>query len=186
LEYLFTWRFGTKWRIFRPLKDTRVIWRLWDNLNLATYWRSQKIPPRLPRFQDCSRELNKNWSKKYASYEVNLTHEGTIYATTVQQYIDSFQIHFYTYFPVCADEKGRHGELETYNSVGWSHVPKLFRFISEIRTVSQCGLPTTLGITQIYSNSFTLTGSDMIERCEIYMNRLIPINSFRGSIVCDE
>jgi hypothetical protein len=34
---------------FRPLKDTRVIWRLWDNLILATYWRSQKIPPRLPR-----------------------------------------------------------------------------------------------------------------------------------------
>jgi hypothetical protein len=59
LEYLFTWRFGTKWSKFRPLKDTRVIWRLGDNLILATYWRSQKIPPRLPRLT--VRERNQWW-----------------------------------------------------------------------------------------------------------------------------
>ncbi len=36
-------------KIPSSLKDTRVIWRLGDNLILATYWRNQKIPPRLPR-----------------------------------------------------------------------------------------------------------------------------------------
>ncbi len=50
LEYLFTWAFRNKMtKISSSVKYTRVIWRQGDNLILATYWRSQKIPPRLPR-----------------------------------------------------------------------------------------------------------------------------------------
>jgi hypothetical protein len=56
LEYFFTWRFGTKWRKFRPLKETRVIWRLGGQLDFSHLLTEPKDSSTF----DCT-ERNQGW-----------------------------------------------------------------------------------------------------------------------------